>query len=139
MLDQRVNRLEARLRAAGIRPTRQRLDVARVLFERHQHLSADQVLARVRELTRRNISKATVYNTLAVFSRAGLLREVYADPSRVFYDTNLSEHHHLYDLDSGALTDLEPGHVQVGSLPRLPEHLELAGVEVIVRVRQRTG
>ncbi len=137
MSDERVNSLEARLRDAGIRPTRQRLDIAGVLFECHQHLSAEQVLARVRESSRNAISKATVYNTLALFCRAGLLRQVYADPNRVFYDSNVGDHHHIYDLDTGTLTDIDPGRVRVHGLPSIPEERELAGVEVIVRVRRR--
>jgi Fur family iron response transcriptional regulator len=67
----------------------------------------------------------------------GLVREVIADPSRVVYDSNVSEHHHLYDVDSGALVDIDPGAVKLGPLAGLPDDVEVAGVQVIVRVRRR--
>ncbi len=129
--------LEARLRDAGVTPTRQRMEIAQILFERPQHLCAEQLLARLREGTGRTVSKATVYNTLGLFARVGLVREVIADPSRVFYDSNTSEHHHVFDEETGRLTDLDPGLVDVASLPPLPDGMEVAGVDVIVRVRRR--
>ena len=129
--------LEARLRAAGVTPTRQRMEIAQILFERPQHLCAEQLIARLRERAGSMVSKATVYNTLGLFARVGLVREVIADPSRVFYDSNTSEHHHAFDEETGRLTDLEPGLVDVASLPSLPDGMEVTGVDVIVRVRRR--
>jgi Fur family iron response transcriptional regulator len=129
--------VERRLRALGMIPTRQRLEIARLLLERPQHLSAEQLLARLRERGSRGVSKATVYNTLGLFARVGLVREVIADPTRIFYDSNTRPHHHLFDEDTGELTDLDPGVVDVTGLPQVPEGVEVSGVEVIVRVRQR--
>ena len=129
--------LEQRLRGAGVTPTRQRMQIAGVLLERPQHLSAEQLMARLRERGHDAVSKATVYNTLGLFARVGLVREVFADPSRVFYDSNTHEHHHLYDVDAGTLTDIDPGVLGVHGLGSLPRDVELAGVEVIVRVRRR--
>jgi Fur family iron response transcriptional regulator len=128
--------LKARLRAAGVSPTRQRLEIARILFARDQHLSADQLLAQLRMRGRRAVSKATVYNTLGLFVDVGLVREVLADPSRVFYDSNTSEHHHIYDMDSGTLLDISPELMPVSAPPPLPADREVAGVEVVVRVRR---
>ena len=129
--------LEQRLRDVGVTPTRQRMHIAQVMLERPQHLSADQLIARLQARGDGVVSKATVYNTLGLFARVGLIREVIADPTRVFYDSNTSEHHHVFDEDSGHLSDLEPGLVDVAALPRLPEGVEVTGVEVIVRVRRR--
>lgn len=129
--------LEQRLRDAGIIPTRQRMEIAEVMLERPQHLSADQLIARLHERGRGAVSKATVYNTLGLFARVGLVREVIADPTRVFYDSNTSEHHHLFDEDAGRLADLAPGLVDVARLPELPQDVEVTGVDVIVRVRRR--
>lgn len=129
--------IEQRLRAAGVIPTRQRVAIARVLLERPQHLSAEQLIARLHAGGCHRVSKATVYNTLGLFARVGLVREVIADPSRVFFDSNTREHHHLYDVESGTLTDIEPGQMQLGELPPIPRDLEVAGVEIIVRVRRR--
>ncbi|MCP5152295.1 MAG: transcriptional repressor [Ectothiorhodospiraceae bacterium] len=133
------------LRGCGIAPTPQRIAVAAVLLERPQHLSADQILARVRERqapaavgrAARGISKATVYNTLNLFARRGLVREVIVDPSRVFYDSNTDEHHHVFDMTSGRLWDVAPEQVRVLGLPDLPEGVTLEGIDVVVRVRSR--
>jgi Fur family iron response transcriptional regulator len=129
--------IEQRLRDAGVIPTRQRVAIARVLLERPQHLSAEQLIARLHAHGCRGVSKATVYNTLGLFARVGLVREVIADPSRVFFDSNTGEHHHLYDVESGTLTDIDAGQMQLSELPPIPPDLEVAGIEVIVRVRRR--
>ncbi len=124
------------LEQAGILPTRQRLDIARVMLGRLQHLSADQLLARV-NANGGNVSKATVYNTLSLFARKGVVREVVVDPNRTFYDSNTDPHYHLYDEDRGALTDVYADCLRTDALPALPEGTELAGVDVIIRVRGR--
>lgn len=129
--------LASRLREAGVTPTTQRLEVARVLLARAQHLSAEQVMARLKASGQRPVSKATVYNTLGLFAKVGLVRQVFADPSRVLYDSNVSDHHHLYDLDSGALTDIPRENVHVHGLPELSDDMEVAGVDVIIKVRSR--
>jgi len=121
----------------GIQPTQQRVDIAQILFDRPQHLSADQVLASVNE-ARPSVSKATVYNTLGLFADKGLVRQVIVDPSRVFYDSNISEHHHLYNVDSGDLMDIPIDQVQVMGLPELPDTMSITGVDVIVRVKNKT-
>jgi Fur family iron response transcriptional regulator len=82
------------------------------------------------------VSKATVYNTLSLFARVGLIRQVIADPQHVVYDSNVSFHHHLYDVDTGTLTDIDPGQVHVGPVHGIPSDLEVAGIDVIVRVRR---
>ncbi|MCG5516183.1 MULTISPECIES: Fur family transcriptional regulator [unclassified Ectothiorhodospira] len=124
-----------RLRDHGITPTQQRLDIAELLFERPQHVSAEQLLALASE-RRYQVSKATVYNTLGLFAEKGLVREVVVDPAKLFYDSNLEPHHHMYHMDSGHLEDLALEHVDIGALPDLPEGVRVEGVDVIVRVRQ---
>ena len=124
------------LRRCRIAPTAQRVEIAQVLFARPQHLSADQVLAQVNR-DRSRVSKATVYNTLGLFAKRGLIREIIADPARLFYDTNTSEHHHVYNVDTGTLTDIEAEAVTIGALPDLPDGTVADGVEVIIRVRSQ--
>jgi Fur family transcriptional regulator, iron response regulator len=126
-----------RLREHGITPTQQRVEIAGVLFERHQHVSADQVLARVNARDA-SVSKATVYNTLGLFAEKGLVREVIVDPARVFYDSNLDPHHHLFHVDSGTLEDVPVSQVDVNGLPDLPPGMDVEGVDVIIRVRRST-
>ena len=121
------------LKSHGILPTQQRLLIARALFGRHQHLSADQVMSRVND-DRDRVSKATVYNTLGLFARKGLVREVIVNPSRVFYDTNITDHHHFYNIDTGELKDIKATEVQINSLPELPDGTTAEGVNVIIRI-----
>ncbi|MPZ45111.1 MAG: transcriptional repressor [Betaproteobacteria bacterium] len=122
----------------GINPTRQRLQIARALFASPGHLSADQVLAAVNE-RRPATSKATVYNTLNLFRDRGLIREVIANPNKVFYDPNTAPHYHFYDVDTGELTDIDARSVEVTGLPPLPSGTVTEGVDIIVRVRSRAG
>jgi Fur family transcriptional regulator, iron response regulator len=123
-----------KLRAHGINPTHQRIEIANALFSRHEHLSADQVMAIVNE-RHSETSKATVYNTLNLFLEKGLIREVIVDPSKVFYDPNTTPHYHMYDLESGKLTDIDAGSVQVSGLPALPPGVVTEGMDIIIRVR----
>jgi len=125
-----------RLREHDILPTQQRLQIAQVLLTRDQHVSAEQVLEMV-NATGNSVSKATVYNTLGLFAEKGILREVNVDPSRAFYDTNRSKHHHFYNVDTGELSDIDTGQVPVDQLPAPPQGTVLDGVDVIIRVRNR--
>lgn len=126
----------SRLREHDITPTQQRVDIARILFARPQHMSAEQVLSVVNR-DGQVVSKATIYNTLNLFARKGLVREVIVDPSKVFYDSNVSDHHHFYNVDSGELMDIDSSELTLGNLPTLPEGTEADGVDIIIRVRGR--
>lgn len=127
----------SQLRAYGISPTIQRLQIAQVLFSRQEHLSAEEVFSLVNS-DATYVSKATVYNTLGLFAKRGLIREVIADPTRVFYDPNTAPHHHFYDTTTGKLMDIPVEQVQISALPALPDGMRMEGVEVIVRVRPTT-
>lgn len=122
----------------GILPTPQRVEVAEILLERPQHISADQILTRLRS-GGSSISKATVYNTLKLFSKHGLVREVTVDPVRKFYDSTTHPHHHFYNVDTGELHDIPDEEVRFCELPELPAGTESESVEVLIRVRDRRG
>lgn len=126
------------LQSFGVTPTQQRVQIAQVLFARDQHFSADQVLATVNE-ERSRVSKATVYNTLGLFARKGMIREVIVDPTRVFYDPNTRPHHHFYNVDTGTLMDIDSDELAVDQLPDLPAGTVADGVEIIIRVRNATA
>jgi Fur family iron response transcriptional regulator len=123
------------LQSQQINPTRQRVDIARLLFARPQHLCAEQVLDELVDRGIARASKATVYNTLNLFSRHGLLREVYVDAGKVYFDSNTDEHHHIYNVDTGELWDVMPGIISEISSPSLPDGTTPVGVEVIYRVK----
>jgi len=122
------------LRSVGVPVTQQRIEIARVLFARPVHLSADQVLERVR-MNAPDTSRATVYNTLRLFREKNLVRELIVDPDRVVFDSNTDPHYHLYDVDTGEVRDVAADELTVVGVPRLPEGIELEQVDVIIRVR----
>jgi Fur family iron response transcriptional regulator len=122
------------LRGHGINPTHQRIEIGFALFENPQHPSADEILTLV-NARNTETSKATVYNTLKLFVEKGMVRELIVDPSKVFYDPNMSAHHHFYDVATGELTDIPAEGVHVEGLPPLPAGAVTAGIDIIVRTR----
>ena len=120
----------------GILPTPQRLEIAEILFERPQHLSAEQIIDRLRA-GGSGVSKATVYNTLNLFGERGLVRECLVDPERRFYDSNTQPHHHFFNVDTGHLTDIPRNEIRLEEFPEFPKGVRLDQVEVLIRVRNR--
>ncbi len=122
------------LRQHDISPTKQRVEIAQMLLSRKQHLSAEQVLEEVNKRGAK-VSKATIYNTLGLFARKGLIKELVVDPSKVFYDSNVSDHYHFYNVDTGELMDIEMTELNVSRLPSLPPGTRAEGVDVIIKIR----
>src|SRR5712671_5070192 len=123
-----------RLKAVKLRPTRQRLALARLLFDQgDRHVSAEQLHGEAVEAGIR-VSLATVYNTLHQFVTAGLLREVVVNPGRSYFDTNVGDHHHFFFEDSGELLDIPSDRIGVTSLPTPPAGTAIRRVDVIIRV-----
>lgn len=130
--------LVERLRQAGLRPTRQRLSLASILFGAgDRHVSAES-LHQEALAARIDVSLATVYNTLNQFKSAGLLREVAFEGDRTFFDTNTSNHFHYYLEESDSLVDIGATKLEVKGLPPLPPGTEIDRVDIIVRLR-KTG
>jgi Fur family iron response transcriptional regulator len=128
-----ANALEL-LRAAKLRPTRQRLALARMLFEKgDRHVTAEQLHGEAQAASVK-VSLATVYNTLHQFIAAGLLREVVVDPGRSYFDTNVSDHHHFFHEESGRLQDIPGERLGVAELPAPPPGTQIRRVDVIIRV-----
>jgi Fur family transcriptional regulator, iron response regulator len=128
-----ANALEL-LRAAGLRPTRQRLALARLLFDAgDRHVTAEQVHGEALAASV-PVSLATVYNTLHQFVTAGLLREVVVNPGRSYFDTNVSDHHHFFFEDTGKLVDIPGDRVGVTDLPPPPAGTSIRRVDVIIRI-----
>lgn len=124
-----------RLRSVGLRPTRQRLALARLLFDAgDRHVSAEQLHDEAMGDDVR-VSLATIYNTLHQFTDAGLLREVVVQSGRSYFDTNTTDHHHFYRESTGELRDIPGDQIAVSALPEPPEGMTVDRVDVIVRVK----
>lgn len=122
------------LRESGLRPTRQRLALAKLLLDGgDKHVTAEQLYTLARSADAK-VSLATVYNTLHQFKDAGLLREVVVEPGRSFFDTNVDDHHHFFDADTGELIDIPVSHVSVSNLPAPPQGKSVQRVDVVVRI-----
>ena len=128
---------EAILERHGVRATAQRVRVAEVLLTAPRHMTAEQILEALRHSSQR-ISKATVYNTLNLFVEKKLIREVIVDPDRVFYDPNTAPHYHIYNIETGQLTDIDAQDVRIEGLPKLPPGMVTESMDIIIRVRGGT-
>jgi len=120
-----------------IRPTSQRIDIARVLLAKPQHLSADQVFSLV-NTNDELVSKATVYNTLNLFADKGLINQVVVDSRYIFYDSNTESHHHFYNEDTGLLQDIDDEEMLVKEIPGLPKNTVQTGIDVVIRVKNQS-
>ncbi len=121
------------LRDYGITATLQRVEIAGILLSKKQHLSAEQVMGKVNQ-GRSIVSKATVYNTLRLFAKKGLVKEVIADPTKIFYEPKTESHHHFYNVDTGELTDFNADLQMADIIPDAPEGMLVKGVDVTIRV-----
>jgi Fur family transcriptional regulator, iron response regulator len=125
-----------RLRDAGLRPTRQRLELAGLLFaDEDRHLSAEALHEEAQEAGIK-VSLATVYNTLHQFTSAGLLRQVVVDASRSYFDTNIGDHQHFYCEDEGRLIDIPGETIAVAGVPTPPRGMAIDRVDVVIRLRR---
>tara|TARA_A100001037_G_C14630571_1_gene405640 strand:+ start:109 stop:528 length:420 start_codon:yes stop_codon:yes gene_type:complete len=124
-----------RLKSAGLRPTRQRLALAKLLLEdNYRHVTAEQLHGEATDAGIK-VSLATVYNTLHQFTNAKLLREVVVESGRAYFDTNTSEHQHLLNEDTGELFDIAEESIQFSAFPSLPCGTKIDRIDIIVRVK----
>jgi Fur family iron response transcriptional regulator len=131
-----TNKAIARLRGVGLRPTRQRVELASLLFKgQDQHVTAESLHEEVSGLGLK-ISLATVYNTLHQFTHAGLLRQVVVDAARGYFDTNTGDHQHFFLEDEGTLIDIPGEEIIVAGVPHPPAGMTVDRVDVVVRVKR---
>ena len=120
--------------SVGISPTSRRVQIADLVFQRQQHVTAEEVYEQL-NVGGRHVSRATVYNTLKISVDYDLLRQVTVEASRVFYDSKISPHHHFFDIDSGELKDIEVEQFEILGMPEPPPGKSVAGVDVVVRLK----
>lgn len=129
--------VEAKLRKSGLRPTRQRVALADLLFakgDRHltvEELHEEAIAANV------PVSLATVYNTLHQFTEAGLIRVLAVESAKTYFDTNVSDHHHFFIEGQNEVLDIPVSNLEIGNLPEPPEGMEVAHVDVVIRLRPK--
>ena len=122
------------LRALNIKPTNQRIDIAKFILIKDQHLSAEDIFLSLND-NKHGISRATVYNTLNLFADKGLVRRGIIDSSKIYYDSKTTPHSHYYNVDTGEIIDFEFNDAQISPLPTLPEHTVQEGIDIVVRIK----
>ena len=125
-----------KLRSAGLRPTKQRLIISKLLFGQKEtfHFTIENLSKLIEKKLNQKISLATVYNTINAFKNRGYLKEIPLDGNKAFFDTNTSSHHHFYDEDTEKLIDINNEKISVNNIPLSPSGKSIKGVEVMVKI-----
>ena len=125
-----------KLRASGLRPTKQRLSLCKILFDRKEtfHFTIEKLKKIAEKDSRKKISLATLYNTVHAFKKRGYLKEISLKGNKTFFDTNIKNHHHFYDEDSSQLIDIKNENVSINNLPSAPNGKKIKEIEIVIRV-----
>ena len=125
-----------RLRVSGLRPTKQRLAICKVLFDRKEtfHFTIEKLKKIIEKESKKKISVATLYNTVHAFKEKGYLKQISAKGDKNFFDTNTKHHHHFYDEDMSQLMDIEDKNISINYLPKTPNGKKIKSVEVLVKI-----
>tara|TARA_B100000035_G_scaffold315472_1_gene336691 strand:+ start:12015 stop:12413 length:399 start_codon:yes stop_codon:yes gene_type:complete len=123
-------------RKLSVTPTKQRVDLARLIFSKKQHFTANELIS-MADKKKLNISMATIYNTLSLLEDKGMLKTINIDNELKFYDTNLDTHHHLYNTTMSTLTDIDNDRIVFAELPELPKTLQIESTEVLIKARNK--
>ena len=130
------NKYEKIYRELNVTPTKQRVDLAKLIFSKKQHFTAADLIS-VADKKNLNISMATIYNTLSLLESKGMLKTINIENDLKFYDTNLDNHHHLYNTTMSTLTDIDHDQVVFSDFPELPKNLQIENTEVLIKVRNK--
>ena len=125
-----------KLRVSGLRPTKQRIAISKILFNRKEtfHFTIEKLKKIIEKVSKKKISVATIYNTVHAFKEKGYLREIRLKGNKNFFDTNTKHHHHFYDENMSQLVDIEDKNILVGNLPKTPNGKKIKSVEVLVKI-----
>ena len=125
-----------RLRTSGLRPTKQRLAICKILFDRKEtfHFTIEKLKKIIEKVSKKKISVATLYNTVHAFKEKGYLKEISLKGNQIFFDTNTKNHHHFYDEDMSQLIDIEDKNISINYLPKTPSGKKIKSVEVLVKI-----
>ena len=125
-----------RLRVSGLRPTKQRLAICKILFDRKEtfHFTIEKLKKIIEKGSKKKISLATLYNTVNAFKEKGYLKEISLKGNKTFFDTNTKHHHHFYDEDMSQLIDINDKNILINQIPKAPSGKKIKSVEVLVKI-----
>ena len=126
-----------KLRSSGLRPTKQRVEIARFLFEREKtfHFTVESLNKLLEKKTTSKFALATIYNTVHAFKDAGHLSEVEVRGKKTYFDTNVSDHHHFYDSENSELIDIDANEIVIQKIPKAPNGKKIKNVEVFINLK----
>ena len=126
-----------KLRSSGLRPTKQRVEIAKFLFDRDKtfHFTVESLNKLLEKKTTSKFALATIYNTVHAFKNAGHLTEVEVRGNKTYFDTNVSNHHHFYDSETSELIDIEESEIVIQKIPRAPNGKKIKNVEVFINLK----
>ena len=130
------SKYETIYRELNVTPTKQRVDLAKLIFSKKQHFTATDLIS-IADKKNLNISMATIYNTLSLLETKGMLKTINIENDLKFYDTNLDNHHHLYNTTMSTLTDIDHDQVVFSDFPELPKNLQIESTEVLIKVKNK--
>ena len=132
------NEIINKLRSSGLRPTRQRILIAKNLFDRNRtfHFTVESLDKKINKKGNEKVSLATIYNTVEAFNNAGYLKEILTSKNKSYYDTNIKSHHHFYDEGSKELTDINYNQVKLSKVPIPPKGKKIKNLEVVIRIQK---
>ena len=132
------NEIINKLRSSGLRPTRQRILIAKNLFDRNRtfHFTVESLDKKINKKGNEKVSLATIYNTVEAFNNAGYLKEILTSKNKSYYDTNIKSHHHFYDEGSKELTDIDYNQVKLSKVPIPPKGKKIKNLEVVIRLQK---
>jgi len=133
------NEIVNKLRSSGLRPTKQRISIAKKLFDRNKtfHFTVETLNTEINKKSQERISLATIYNTVEAFKKAGHIREILTSNSKGYYDTNIKSHHHFYDPETKKLTDIDYQKVKLNKIPNPPKGKKIRDLEVIISLQNK--
>ena len=128
-----------KLRTSGLRPTKQRILIAKNLFERDKtfHFTVETLNREINKIGNKKISLATIYNTVEAFKKAGHLKKILTSNTKSYYDTNIRSHHHFYDDETKELTDIDYQKVKLSKIPNPPKGKKIKNLEVVISLQKQ--
>ena len=132
------NEIVNKLRSSGLRPTKQRILIAKNLFERDKtfHFTVETLNKEIIKKEKEKVSLATIYNTVEAFTKAGHIKEILTSKSKSYYDTNMKSHHHFYDEETKELTDIDYKRIKLSKVPTPPKGKKIKNLEVVIRLQK---
>ena len=132
------NEIIKKLRSSGLRPTQQRILIAKSLFDNDKtfHFTVEGLNKKINKNGATKVSLATIYNTVEAFTSAGYLKEILTSKNKSYYDTNIKSHHHFYDEGSKELTDIHYSQIKLSKVPIPPKGKKIKNLEVVIRIQK---